>query len=152
MSADRLAVRARGLTKHYDDLTAVDQIDIDIPAGECFGFLGPNGAGKSTTMRMMSCLTRRDGGQLEVLGLDPDDSPAALKAQLGVVAQETNLDMELTVRQNLLVWARYFDISGASARARADETLHNMSLADRADRPVRTLSGACSAVCRLAGP
>ena len=109
--------------------------------GECFGFLGPNGAGKTTTMRMLSCLAPRDAGDLTVLGLDPERHPRELKRMLGVVAQETTLDLELTVRENLLVYARYFDIPRAEARARADDLLELMALADRADAAVEHLSG-----------
>ena len=110
-------------------------------AGECFGFLGPNGAGKTTTMRMLSCLAPRDAGDLSVLGIDPAADPRALKRRLGVVAQETTLDLELTVRENLLVYARYFDIPRAEARARAAELLRLMALSDRADDEVDRLSG-----------
>mgnify|MGYP001377406205 CR=1 FL=1 len=138
---ERLAVRAVGLRKSYGALAAVDGIDLEIHPGECFGFLGPNGAGKTTTMRMLSCLTARDAGELEVLGLDPDRDARRLKRQMGVVAQDTTLDLELTVRENLVVWARYFDITGAEARGRADELLATMSLADRADDAVLKLSG-----------
>lgn len=139
--SDQAAVRARGLTKRYGTVAAVDGIDLEVAAGECFGFLGPNGAGKTTTMRMLSCLTARDDGELAVLGLDPDHSPRELKRQLGVVAQDTTLDMELGVRQNLLVWARYFDIARPEARARADELLSLMALSERAESPVLSLSG-----------
>jgi lipooligosaccharide transport system ATP-binding protein len=134
-------VAASGLTKRYGDLVAVDGIGVAIGAGECFGFLGPNGAGKTTTMRMLSCLAPRDAGELTVLGLDPDRAPRELKRRLGVVAQETTLDLELTVRENLLVYARYFDVRRAEARRRADELLELMALSDRADDPVDRLSG-----------
>jgi lipooligosaccharide transport system ATP-binding protein len=119
----------------------VDGIGLTVAEGECFGFLGPNGAGKTTTMRMLSCLSPRDAGDLEVLGLDPERSPRELKRMLGVVAQDTTLDLELSVRENLLVYARYFDLPRATARARADELLGLMALADRADAPVEQLSG-----------
>ncbi len=109
--------------------------------GECFGFLGPNGAGKTTTMRMLACLAPRDAGELRVLGLDPAREPRALKALLGVVAQDTTLDLELSVRRNLLVYARYFDIPRAEAARRADELLALMSLSDRAGDAVERLSG-----------
>jgi lipooligosaccharide transport system ATP-binding protein len=112
-----------------------------VARGECFGFLGPNGAGKTTTMRMLSCLAPRDGGELRVLGLDPAREPRALKRRLGVVAQDTTLDLELTVRENLLVFARYFDIPRAAARQRADELLGLMALSDRAGDAVDRLSG-----------
>jgi lipooligosaccharide transport system ATP-binding protein len=112
-----------------------------VAAGECFGVLGPNGAGKTTTMRMLSCLAPRDAGELRVLGIDPRDDPRALKRRLGVVAQETTLDLELTVRENLLVYARYFDIPRAQARARAADLLSLLALDDRADDAVDELSG-----------
>ena len=129
------------MVKRYGAFTAVDGIDLAIAPGECFGFLGPNGAGKTTTMRMLSCLAPRDSGDLRVLGIDPRDDPRALKRRLGVVAQETTLDLELTVRENLLVYARYFDIPRAEARARAVDLLTLLALDDRADDPVDELSG-----------
>nr|WP_281412265.1 ABC transporter ATP-binding protein [Miltoncostaea marina] len=116
-------------------------MDLDVRHGECFGFLGPNGAGKTTTMRMLACLAPRDAGELRVLGLDPAREPRALKALLGVVAQDTTLDLELSVRRNLLVYARYFDIPRAEAARRADELLALMSLSDRAGDAVERLSG-----------
>lgn len=134
-------MRARGLTRRYGDLVAVDGLDLDVPAGECVGVLGPNGAGKSTTMRMLACLAPRDAGELTVLGLDPAREPRALKRRLGVVAQETTLDLELTVRQNLLVFARYFDIPRREAAARADALLELMALSERAGDAVDRLSG-----------
>jgi lipooligosaccharide transport system ATP-binding protein len=135
------AVVARDLTKSYGDFRAVDGIDVTIRPRECFGFLGPNGAGKTTTMRMLACLSHRDGGELRVLGMDPDRDARALKRRLGVVAQDMNLDLELTVRENLLVYARYFDIPRAEARTRADELLHFVELDERADDRVDHLSG-----------
>jgi len=129
------------LTKRYGAFTAVDGIDLAVAPGECFGFLGPNGAGKTTTMRMLCCLAPRDAGDLTVLGIDPAADPRALKRRLGVVAQDTTLDLELTVRENLLVYARYFDIPGPEARARASELLGLMALSDRADDEVDRLSG-----------
>ena len=92
-------------------------------SGSASASSGPNGAGKTTTMRMLSCLAPRDRGELEVLGLDPDREPRRLKRMLGVVAQDTTLDLELTVRENLLVYARYFDVPRAEAATRADELL-----------------------------
>lgn len=135
------AVTAEGLAKSYGDARVVNDVGFTIAEGECVGFLGPNGAGKTTTMRMLSCLSPRDGGELSVLGRDPTAAPRELKARLGVVAQETNLDVELTVRENLIVYARYFGITGPEAADRADELLELMSLAGRADDPVEQLSG-----------
>ncbi len=135
------AVRARGLRKAYGSRLAVDGIDLDVRRGECFGFLGPNGAGKTTTMRMLSCLSARDGGELSVLGIDPDLAPRALKARLGVVPQEVNLDLELTVLENMLVYARYFGMRGSGARNRAVDLLRFMDLHERAGEAVAHLSG-----------
>ncbi len=135
------AVTARGLTKRYGSLAAVDGIDIRIGQGECFGFLGPNGAGKTTTMRMLSCMAHRDAGTLTVLGRDPETAPREVKALLGVVAQEINLDIELTVRENLRVYARYFGIEAGVADARIEELLDFVRLRERADWAVDRLSG-----------
>jgi lipooligosaccharide transport system ATP-binding protein len=135
------AVSAHNLVKRYGARVAVDHISFDIAPGQCFGLLGPNGAGKSTTMRMLCCLTSRDDGQLEVLGYDPDREPRALKQRLGVVAQDINLDLELTVRENLLIYARYFALSRSQASIRADELLDFVRLGERANEPVDRLSG-----------
>jgi lipooligosaccharide transport system ATP-binding protein len=137
----KLVVTANGLIKNYGPARVVDGVSFAIAEGECAGFLGPNGAGKTTTMRILSCLSPRDGGTLEVLGHDPGHSPRELKARLGVVAQETNLDVELTVRENLIIYARYFGLTGAAARIRADELLETMDLAGRAGDAVEQLSG-----------
>ncbi len=137
----RAAVVARGLVKAYGPRVAVDGIDLTVQRGECFGFLGPNGAGKTTTMRMLACLSARDSGVLEVLGRDPGIDPRGLKARLGVVPQEINLDLELTVLENMLVYARYFGIPRSTASARAIDLLAFVELADRADETVERLSG-----------
>lgn len=136
-----VAVHAAGLVKRYGARVAVDGVDFEVRTGECFGLLGPNGAGKSTTMRMLCCLSPRDGGGLTVLGIDPERDPRTLKHRIGVVGQEITLDLELTVRENLLVYARYFAIPAAEARARADELLELVALADRAGEAVERLSG-----------
>jgi lipooligosaccharide transport system ATP-binding protein len=135
------AVRARGLTKSFDRVPAVRGIDFTIHARECFGFLGPNGAGKTTTMRMLGCQSPRDGGELSVLEMDPELEPRLIKRRLGMVPQEANLDLELTVRENLLVYARYFDIPRGVARERGDALLAFVQLAERADDEVQRLSG-----------
>ena len=134
-------VTAKGVTKHYGSFTAVDGIDFEIRPGEAFGFLGPNGAGKSSTMRMLGCVSPRSGGDLRVFGLDPDDDGTAIRARLGVVPQDDTLDIGLDVRDNLMVYARFFGIARAEARRRADELLEFIQLADRADDPVEPLSG-----------
>ena len=134
-------VRARGLTKRFESFTAVDGIDFDIEPGEAFGILGPNGAGKTSTMRMIACMSPITGGELRIFGLDPRTQASAIKARLGVVSQADNLDAELTVRENLLMHARYFDIPRAVAAARAEELLALVQLSDRAGSRVDPLSG-----------
>jgi lipooligosaccharide transport system ATP-binding protein len=134
-------ISARGLTKQFGSFTAVDGIDLDVRAGEAFGFLGPNGAGKSSTMRMIGAVSPVSGGELRILGLDPATDGPKIRARLGVVPQEDNLDVELTVRQNLLVYARYFGIDRRTAKARADELLDFVQLTDRANDRVDPLSG-----------
>ncbi len=134
-------ISARGLTKTFDGFTAVDGIDLDVRTGEAFGFLGPNGAGKSSTMRMIGAVSPVTSGELRILGLDPATHGSKIRARLGVVPQEDNLDAELTVRQNLLVYARYFGIDRRTARERADELLDFVQLTDRANDRVDPLSG-----------
>lgn len=134
-------VRARGLTKRFESFTAVDGIDFDIERGEAFGILGPNGAGKTSTMRMIACMSPITGGELHIFGLDPRTQASAIKARLGVVSQADNLDAELTVRENLLMHARYFDIPRAVAASRAEDLLALVQLSDRADSRVDPLSG-----------
>ena len=103
-------VHARGLTKRFGEFTAVDGIDVDVRRGEAFGFLGPNGAGKSSTMRMIACVSPVTAGTLRVLGRDPATDGSWIRGRLGVVPQEDSLDLELTVRENLLVYGRYFGL------------------------------------------
>lgn len=134
-------MHAAGLVKRFGGRTVVDGVAFTVPRGVCFGFLGPNGAGKTSTMRMLCCLSPRDGGTLEVLGHDPAREPRPLKARLGVVAQEITLDLELSVRENLLVYAGYFGLGGADAAARAARLLDSVGLGDRAGDPVEKLSG-----------
>jgi lipooligosaccharide transport system ATP-binding protein len=134
-------IHARGLTKRFAAFTAVDGIDFDVVAGEAFGFLGPNGAGKTSTMRMIGCASPVTAGTLRVIGMDPRRDASAIKARLGVVPQNDNLDSEITVRENLLMYARYFDIPAGVARQRAAELLEFVQLTDRADAEVEPLSG-----------
>jgi lipooligosaccharide transport system ATP-binding protein len=135
------AVVAGALRKSYDGRVAVDGIDFVVQPGICFGFLGPNGAGKTTTMKMIYGLASVDGGDLAVLGMDATRRRRAIKQRLGVVPQETNLDGELTVRENLLVHAQYFGIDPSVAGPRADELLSFSVLEDRGDDRVWALSG-----------
>jgi lipooligosaccharide transport system ATP-binding protein len=134
-------VSATGLVKRFGSFTAVDGIDVDVRPGEAFGFLGPNGAGKSSTMRMVACVSPRSGGDLRVLGMDPDLDGPAIRARIGVVPQSDILDNELTVRENLQVYGRYFGLSRAHVRAKATELLAFAQLTDRADDQVEPLSG-----------
>jgi lipooligosaccharide transport system ATP-binding protein len=134
-------IHARGLIKRFDDFTAVDGIDVDVRRGEAFGFLGPNGAGKSSTMRMIGCVSPPTGGVLRIVGLDPRRDGPRIRAKLGVCPQLDNLDIELTVRENLTTYARFFGISRKEARRRADELLDFVQLTERADSKVEPLSG-----------
>jgi lipooligosaccharide transport system ATP-binding protein len=134
-------ITASALTKKYKDFAAVDGISFEVAAGESFGLLGPNGAGKSTTMRMLGAVSTRTGGELDILGLDPDRYGPEIRSQLGVVPQADNLDQELRVRDNLIVYGRYFGIPRAVVAKRADELLEFAQLADRAKAKVDDLSG-----------
>jgi lipooligosaccharide transport system ATP-binding protein len=134
-------VHARGLMKRFGDLVAVDGIDFDVQKGEAFGFLGPNGAGKTSTMRMVGCVSPPSGGTLRILGLDPDDDGPVIRARLGVVPQQDTLDMELTVRENIIIYGRYFGLARSELRTRADELLDFVQLVDRGDSRVEPLSG-----------
>jgi lipooligosaccharide transport system ATP-binding protein len=134
-------VQARGLRKRFGEFEAVRGIDVDVSRGEVFGFLGPNGAGKSSTMRMIACVSPRSGGELQVLGMDPTADGPRIRARIGVVPQLDNLDQELTVRQNLEVYGRYFGLSRSHVRAKATELLEFVQLAERADDEVEPLSG-----------
>jgi lipooligosaccharide transport system ATP-binding protein len=134
-------VSARSLTKKFGDFTAVDAIDFDVHQGEAFGFLGPNGAGKSSTMRMVGAVSPKTSGELSILGLDPQRDGAAIRARLGVVPQEDNLDNELPVDENLLIYGRYFDIPRQTIRTRIDELLDFVQLSERRSSRVESLSG-----------
>jgi lipooligosaccharide transport system ATP-binding protein len=134
-------IYARGLSKAFGALRAVDGVDFSVLPGEAFGFLGPNGAGKSSTMRMIAAVSPRTSGELRVLGLDPDRHGPAIRARLGVVPQEDNLDLELTVRENLYVYGRYFDLPRRELRPRIERLLEFAQLSERADDRVEPLSG-----------
>jgi lipooligosaccharide transport system ATP-binding protein len=134
-------VEARGLTKRFGPFVAVDGIDVDVQAGEAFGFLGPNGAGKTSTMRMIGCVSPVSEGKLRVFGMDPATDGSAIRARLGVVAQEDNLDTELTVLDNLLIYGRYFGLPRKVIRERADELLDFAQLTERRHHRVDPLSG-----------
>ena len=137
----QVLIEARALTKRFGGLTAVDGIDFEVVQGECFGLLGPNGAGKTSTIRMICCVSPVTSGQLRVLGLDPAREAREIKARLGVVPQDDNLDTDLSATENLRAYARYFDIDAADARSRAAEVLDLMALTDKAHERIDNLSG-----------
>lgn len=134
-------VDARNLRKEFGELVAVDGIDFEVRAGEAFGFLGPNGAGKSSTMKMIGSVSPRTDGDLRVLGKDPNEHGQEIRAQLGVIPQEDNLDLELTVYENLLIYGRYFGMSRKVINERIDELLTFTQLDERRHSRVEPLSG-----------
>ena len=134
-------IHARGLTKRFGAFTAVDGIDFDVAPGESFGFLGPNGAGKTSTMRMIGCVSPTSGGTLRILDLDPERHGPRIRARIGVVPQQDTLDTELSVRENLLIYGRYFGLSRAECARRADELLDFAQLTERAGDQVEHMSG-----------
>ncbi len=136
-----LIVEARGLTKRFGDFEAVRGIDVAVRRGESFGFLGPNGAGKTSTMRMISAVSRPTAGELTIFGLDPRTEGPRIRARLGVVPQEDTLELELSVRWNLEMFGRYFDLPRAEIRQRTAELLEFVQLSDRANSRVDDLSG-----------
>jgi lipooligosaccharide transport system ATP-binding protein len=141
VNAEQSLIHARGLVKRFGDLVAVDGIDFDVAKGEAFGFLGPNGAGKSSTMRMIGCVSPPTGGTLRILGSDPLKDGPQIRARLGVVPQQDTLDTELTVRENMIIYGRYFGLSRKECRVRAERLLEFVQLTERADDRVEPLSG-----------
>lgn len=132
---------ARGLTKKYGEFTAVDGIDFEVAKGESFGLLGPNGAGKSTTMRIIAATSRRTSGTISILGRDPEEHGPQVRAHLGVVPQQDNLDTELTVAENLYIYGRYFGLSKKFVLSKVDELLAFAQLEEKKDVKVEALSG-----------
>jgi len=141
VNAEASLIHARALVKTFGTLRAVDGVDFDVQKGEAFGFLGPNGAGKSSTMRMIGCVSPVSGGTLRILGLDPAQDGPQIRGRLGVVPQTDTLDNELTVRENLVIYGRYFGLSRKESRVRADTLLEFVQLAERAKDRVEPLSG-----------
>lgn len=141
MRSKSVAIKAEKLTKRFDGFTAVDSIDFEVYEGECFGFLGPNGAGKTSTIRMIICASPLSGGSLKVKGLDVEDHSREIKMMLGVSPQENNLDPDFTVLENLLVYARYFDIKKGEAKRIAMELLEFTELMEKKDVLIEKLSG-----------
>jgi lipooligosaccharide transport system ATP-binding protein len=134
-------IEAVGLRKSFGDFEAVRGIDVDVRKGEAFGFLGPNGAGKSSTMRMIAAVSPSSGGSLRILGMDPAVDGPAIRARLGVCPQEDTLDIELSVRDNLFVYGRYFGIPRAELNERVDELMEFVQLTEKAKAKVEDLSG-----------
>ena len=134
-------IEARALVKSYGDLNAVDGVDFDVATGESFGLLGPNGAGKSTTMRMIGGTSLRTSGTLTVLGMDPESHGPEVRANLGVIPQQDNLDTELRVRDNLITYGRYFGLPRSYLHRRADDLLEFAQLTEKAGEKVDNLSG-----------
>jgi lipooligosaccharide transport system ATP-binding protein len=134
-------IHARDLVKRFGDFVAVDGIGFDLQRGEAFGFLGPNGAGKTSTMRMIGCVSPVTDGTLTVLGLDPAKDGVAIRGRLGVVPQQDTLDMDLTVRENIVIYGRYFGLPRKQLAKRADELLEFVELTERANDRVEPLSG-----------
>jgi lipooligosaccharide transport system ATP-binding protein len=134
-------ISAHGLVKEYKGLTALHGVDFEIEHQECFGFLGPNGAGKTTAMRIVCCYMPPTSGAVKVLGMEVSGNGAAIKARLGVVPQEDNLDPDLNVTENLYVYSRYFDIPRRVARGRIEKLLAFVELSDKAGAKVTSLSG-----------
>jgi lipooligosaccharide transport system ATP-binding protein len=134
-------ITAHNLIKEYDGLRAVDGIDFTIQQGECFGFLGPNGAGKTTVMRIISCFMPPTSGTVTVFGMDVTDRPSAIKSRIGVMPQDINLDPDLSVTENLRVYARYFDIRKKDALRLSRVLLEFVELTDKGDVEIDQLSG-----------
>jgi len=136
-----LVITAKGLTKTYGDFVAVDGIDFQVSRGEAFGLLGPNGAGKSTTMRMITSTLQRTSGELQILGKDPDKFGPEIRAHLGVVPQQDNLDRQLTVWENILVYGRYFGLSRKFLKGKIEELLAFAQLEEKRNVKSEELSG-----------
>jgi len=134
-------VSAEGLTKDYNSLRAVDNIDFEIVKGECFGFLGPNGAGKTTVMRIIYCFMAPSAGDVRVFGMNVVESPSRIKARIGVMPQEDNLDPDLSVIENLIIYARYFDIPKKVSSPIAWELLDFVEMREKANVKIGNLSG-----------
>jgi len=143
MSVDPTAplISAKRLVKRFGDFVAVDGIDVEVRRGESFGFLGPNGAGKSSTMRMIGCVSPISEGTLRIFGLDPATDGKQIRARIGVVPQMDQLDDQLSVEDNMILYGRYFDIPRAECKRRASELLEFVQLSDRAKSKIEPLSG-----------
>jgi len=139
--SDVLPIEVRSLVKRYGEFTAVDGIDFDVARGECVALLGPNGAGKTTTIRMLTCFSPITDGLMRVFGQDVTEKPRSVKASMGICPQEDNLDPDFSVRKNLLIFARYYDLDCIKTARRADELLEQMGLTEKAESVIPELSG-----------
>jgi lipooligosaccharide transport system ATP-binding protein len=144
------AITVRGLTKCYNSLCAVDNIDFEIRKGECFGFLGPNGAGKTTVMKILYCYLPPDSGEVKVLDKDVTKEPWDIKRRIGVLPQDMNLDPDLSVLENLMVYARYFDIKKKESLPKAWELLEFAEIREKANVNILKLSGGMKRRLQLA--
>lgn len=138
---DKTMIVAKGLRKVFGDFVAVDGIDFEVKQGEAFGLLGPNGAGKSTTMRMIASTSMRSGGELEILGKDPNKHGPEIRAHLGVVPQQDNLDRELKVWENLYIYGRYFGLSRKFMKNKIEELIEFAQLEEKRNSKTEDLSG-----------
>ncbi|MFZ4403067.1 MAG: ABC transporter ATP-binding protein [Pseudobdellovibrionaceae bacterium] len=136
-----IVIEAKNLTKKYENKLAVDQINLSIQKGECFGLLGPNGAGKSSTMKMMYCSALVTSGELYILGLNAKQNYKEIKSRIGVVPQDDGLDLDFSVLENLLIYSSYFNIDKSEAQIHAIELLKMMKLEEYQDHSVESLSG-----------
>jgi lipooligosaccharide transport system ATP-binding protein len=134
-------ISARGLTKYYGSLKAVDNIDFEIQKGECFGFLGPNGAGKTTVIQILYCFMPPTSGEVMVFGMNVSEKPSQIKFRTGIMPQEDNLDPDLSVLENLIVYARYFDIPKKESSNISQELLEFVELKEKAGVNIKSLSG-----------
>jgi len=139
--AREILVNAENLTKKFDELVAVDRVNFEIYKGESFGFLGPNGAGKTTIMRMIQSVSPITHGILTLAGMDVTKHGREIKYMVGVAPQDDNLDPDFTVIQNLIVYARYFDIPKEKAKNKAEELLDFLQLTQKRDVIITSLSG-----------
>jgi len=139
--SSEIVIEATNLKKVYGDFVAVDGINFQVTTGDSFGLLGPNGAGKSTTMRMISATMERSEGELTILGLDPKKDAPQIRAHLGVIPQQDNLDGELTVAENLYIYGRYFGLSRAYLKPKVEELLDFAQLQEKRNEKVEALSG-----------
>jgi lipooligosaccharide transport system ATP-binding protein len=136
-----MMIKAENLRKNFGDFEALKGVTFNVPRGDIFGFLGPNGAGKTTVMRIITCFMQASSGRCEVLNMDVNKYPSEIKARLGVVAQENNLDPDVTALENLIIYAGYYGIPYRIALAKAKELLNSVELAEKTDSRIQALSG-----------